>query len=776
MSRAVRPLINSAVRPLARAIQNYFGNVFSFQSLMAAYPTAEKWLWEAGNLTDEKVAWRRNQLLSTDRVNSSGWETNPANSATIALNQIVAPDGTTTATKVTEGTTTGEHSWRYMSLSNGINNGPVTWSIHIKAGERRHLYIIDGYLGFNCYFDAVTGVLRNGQGGTFTVTNAGNGWWRISANANASFPYTNFQLVICRTDTFSSGARDTYTGDGTSGFYVWGAQLERGSAPTAYQRITDFNTEFLAAFPQHTLFQDVNGQIPVTKMEDPIALVLDTKAGYQLGPELRAGGDFEGGLPPGSVDFGTAVGTYTLNENNPISGSKDGRLVITTPSAGARPAIGADVSGVVGRSYLVQFDYRVNSGTAIIYLLYNGSATVTVSRALTGSGRFQAVVTAAGPNAGLGGFYMGNSACDMQIDNWSVRELPGYHLVQSTAANRMKITSRVNQLQYTEQLDNAYWGKNAAITVTRVGDYATISVPNTIANGINIFFKQSVIPFASGPTATIQAEMRCATGQQISLASDGGVQTVTLTPEWQKVTLTSTIASGLHQFYVRTIANAQTYSFDIRFPQMELGSTASRYQRVVTATDYDYVGFPRLIEHDGLDDFGVTSRSVDLTGTDKVTVFAGVEKLSDAAGAILMEHSADFNTTDGFAIITPSVANGKDFSFAVHRIAGGYSSANAAGYSAPQPAVFTMAYDGSLSADEVRFIRKDGVAQTITRPNNDNMAGNFGSYPIYVGRRGGTSLPFRGRWSVLGGIGALINDGQMTNLERALAKTQGRTL
>ena len=59
---------------------------------------------------------------------------------------------------------------------------------------------------------------------------AGGGWYRCSITLAAPPGF----LVPCIFMRTANGQNGTYVGDGISGLYLWGAQLNRGSAPTVY--------------------------------------------------------------------------------------------------------------------------------------------------------------------------------------------------------------------------------------------------------------------------------------------------------------------------------------------------------------------------------------------------------------------------------------------------------------------------------------------------------------------------------------------------------------
>ena len=182
-------------------------------------------------------------------------------------------------------------------------------------------------------------------------------------------------------------------------------------------------------------------------------------------------------------------------------------------------------------------------------------------------------------------------------------------------------------------------------------------------------------------------------------------------------------------------------------------------------TDQNYLQF------DGVDDF-LQTNNINFTATDKVSLFAGVRKLSDAATAALCEFSNNSTSTDGtFSFFAPTSPNAQYQFRSKGTSASVYASSPTNAYPAPHSTVLTGF--GSPPQNIAR-LRVNGIQVADTPTEQGSRV--YGNYPLYIGRRGGTSLPFNGHLYSLIGIGRLTSDSETKALEKAIAKNVGVTL
>jgi hypothetical protein len=179
-----------------------------------------------GLLVEEQ---RTNLFERSDDFDNAYWT--KARSS-IESNVIVAPDGTLTGDKLVDNTDNNTHVvQRNVTLTDNLD---YSFSCYIKAGERsivRLQAVNKANTACVAYFNLLTGVVSNASNATGSMTLVGNGWYRCVLVFNASTGATSPITIISPTTVAGT---TFYIGDGYSGIFIWGAQLEAGDSTTSY--------------------------------------------------------------------------------------------------------------------------------------------------------------------------------------------------------------------------------------------------------------------------------------------------------------------------------------------------------------------------------------------------------------------------------------------------------------------------------------------------------------------------------------------------------------
>jgi len=122
----------------------------------------------------------------------------------------------------------------------------VVGSVYLKKAEYKYggIRLLDSSqsAGYSVFIDLDDGsVFDTSTRGTptvsdYSVQDVGNGWWRLSVITSSDGGEVNFTVAISDGTLINSFDVVSFVGDGTSGIYIYGAQVEEGSFPTSYMK------------------------------------------------------------------------------------------------------------------------------------------------------------------------------------------------------------------------------------------------------------------------------------------------------------------------------------------------------------------------------------------------------------------------------------------------------------------------------------------------------------------------------------------------------------
>lgn len=138
-------------------------------------------------------------------------------------NDTIAPNGTLTADKIIPTLIASTHQINQLNL---IAFQECTVTFFAKAAGYNTVTCLDSGNGSN--FNLTTGVVSNIGVSVGSMIAKNNGWWECKVIYNVS----GIRFYIPSTSS-------SFVGDGTSGIYIWGAQLVTGSAAKPYFPTTD---------------------------------------------------------------------------------------------------------------------------------------------------------------------------------------------------------------------------------------------------------------------------------------------------------------------------------------------------------------------------------------------------------------------------------------------------------------------------------------------------------------------------------------------------------
>ena len=559
-----------------------------------------------------------------------------------------------------------------------------------------------------------------------------------------------------------------------------------------------------------TLFQDPAGTTPVTTPGQTVGLMLDKSKGLALGADTVVNGNFAGGTTGWTISGGTTA----------VNGS--GQIVITV--TGSAAFLSQSFTTVIGRTYKVTGDIIGSTGSPAFFGIRKADEATPATNVVnirTSAGSADGVFVATATTSFVV-LQVNNAGCTATFDNISVRELPGNHATQATLAARPTysiepVGGRRNLLLSTEDFSNAAWSKIAVNTPTNTtattdpagGLTADILTENngTAEHHVAQSFVKSASSIAM--TATVYVKRATSGTRNVAVAitdgttggyaaifdpDDGSVvlasQVVGTATGWTAGTPTSADAGNgwwrlsfpvttntaaradivvyLVSGTTRTYLGDNASNIYLWGAQLELGSTATNYQKVTTTYDVTEAGVASMsyLYFDGVNDAMVTSTIT--PGIDKAQVFAGVRKLSDAAIGIILESSLNWFDYNGAVALAAPNSVAANFGW---NSRGNLSVIGTTANSFPAPTTQVLSGVSSISEDILR-LRQNGV-QTLN-VTSDQGTGNYLAYPLYIGARGGTTLPFSGHiYSLITRFGANLDTPTIASTETWVAGKTG---
>jgi hypothetical protein len=178
---------------------------------------------------------RTNLLIRSEAFETTWVKTN----ISISSNMVTSPDGSLTARKAISTTSSGSH--QLFQITSAVSGTIYTFSFYVKPGEYSRFQFGPGNaaVGNTDRIATINLNLSNPivsqdaflNNSAFVIA-VGNGWYRVgctfTATSSGTMTIAPLQLL------FNNVGNTSYAGNGTSGIYIWGAQLEEGLFPTSY--------------------------------------------------------------------------------------------------------------------------------------------------------------------------------------------------------------------------------------------------------------------------------------------------------------------------------------------------------------------------------------------------------------------------------------------------------------------------------------------------------------------------------------------------------------
>ena len=212
---------------------------FSVSRNLAAYRTNQEGVLELMGVNVPRIDYpitilepaRTNLLLRSQEFNNASWN---KDGVTVTANTTNAPDGTLTADLMIPAATNAFHG--VNQTFSFVSGTSYVLSYYVKSNGYNFVQILLGSaisIFSYCNFNLSTGAKNNQGFVNSNIETLSNGWYRINVTFTPVIS-TTASVVIAVVNNINSTRAAAFLANGTSGVYLWGAQLETGNIATAY--------------------------------------------------------------------------------------------------------------------------------------------------------------------------------------------------------------------------------------------------------------------------------------------------------------------------------------------------------------------------------------------------------------------------------------------------------------------------------------------------------------------------------------------------------------
>jgi hypothetical protein len=352
-----------------------------------------------GNLTYAP----NNLLIFSEQFDNPTWI---KSRSSITPNVIADPFGNMTADKLVEDTTASNNHQIQFANTGNTNYSNYIFSIYLKQGERRYAQVriacsINGTPNVgDVVVDLQTGIITATNNTLASgITALGNGWYRVwSMQAHTNASQIQSQVFLSTSSAYS--ANPVYTGNGVSGIFIWGAQLEA----------VTYQTQPRAYIPTTTTayFGPRFDYDPVTRQ--PRGLLIEEARTNLI-------------VDSNQITAGTGT-TVSLNVELSPDGTINADKLIEATTDGVHWTIKGSIPVIVGQQYIYSGYLKAAERTVVdLYVsgnlggvstridLTNGSilassAGLNVTVTNVGSGWYRVTYNCTATSTGVGGAYI----------------------------------------------------------------------------------------------------------------------------------------------------------------------------------------------------------------------------------------------------------------------------------------------------------------------------------------------------------------------------------